>query len=56
MNIDSDKARRLVGELAAIADNPRKPKLLREAAHEALAKLRAVKFPASLNAGRRGGV
>lgn len=56
MNIDSDKARRLVGELAAIADNPRKPKLLREAAHEALAKLRTIKLPAPLNTGRRGGV
>jgi hypothetical protein len=56
LNIDPDKAQRLSQEFAALASNPRKPKLLREAAHEALAKLRTIKFPAPLNTGRRGGV
>ena len=56
MNIDPDKAARIAVALDAIADNPRKPQLLREAAHEALAKLRKTKPPSSLNTGRRSGV
>lgn len=43
MNIDPDKAARIAVALDAIADNPRKPQLLREAAHEAIGKLRAKK-------------
>mgnify|MGYP003440296852 CR=1 FL=1 len=61
MNIDPDKAARIAVALDAIADNPRKPQLLREAAHEAIGKLRAKKFAidrslAPLNAERCGSV
>ena len=58
MNIDPDNAARIVSDLERIADNPRKSAILREAAREALAKLRKVKSqpPSNLNTGRRRGV
>ena len=56
MNIDPDNAARIVSALERIADNPRTSAILREAAREALAKLRKTKPPSSLNTGRRSGV
>jgi hypothetical protein len=56
LNIDPDNAARIVSDLERIADNPRKSAILREAAHEALAKLRKLKPQPPLNTVRRSGV